>query len=305
MYKCPTCNKILTDLDFAFEKHFPVKHQGDCKCIQCMTNGEIANAFQKAEERAEQSKKDAGKSKKASLKAIISLVVAIMVTAPLGIFIDSDPSTYVIFACVVFLWIPCWLAYAICVCSLLSSFDMGLSPGSVFLFLIAHLWVPFYFIIAHCTKNHGYIGDYVGYECRDYPTEIQKAYIDARKEVKRFPISQEVDEFRGMCSKYAKEKNDIIKKYSILGQDRVDEELKKLTFPVKKFKVQNTDYYILNCTPSQTFILYQDEKGDLQGKVVANDFFIKSDGSWQSDFINLGISQESIDMMKKIIYQGA
>ena len=145
-----------------------------------------------------------------------------------------------------------------------------------------------------------------------FTPEVADAYVKAYREVKDCQkIRKQIDTYIKNCKTrnpwgtYEAQKKEIIKKYSLLNQDAVNEKLKELRFPFIKIRFNgvcgilvwyerdlrngvstSTPWHKDKKSVKSYFIVYEANDGKMRGTILDHDYFLLLDDDWLEYFKN-------------------
>ena len=144
---------------------------------------------------------------------------------------------------------------------------------------------------------------------KEYPQPVIDAYNYTYNRTKRAKIPERVFlKYKKKTEKNNKKINDIRSKYSIMGQNAVNEQLRRMCPPTIFANVGGEKYVIAYFTTNKPdyrcYLIRKNSIGEIEGKVVMNDYFVCSDtNDWREDWatIDRGEALELVERLKNHI----
>lgn len=144
---------------------------------------------------------------------------------------------------------------------------------------------------------------------REYPQPVIDAYNYTYNRIKRAKIPEKVFlKYKKEAEKNNKRINDIRRKYSIMGENAVNDQLRRICPPTVTATVGGKHYVIAHFVTVKPdyrcYLIRKNSNGEMEGKVVMNDYFLCSaTNDWREDWamIDYGKALELAERIKNYI----
>ena len=331
MYKCERCGRPLNEFDVGFsERLSEVGGNRECKCFRC-TTGKSANEFGRKLGKIIPFRIEYIDALKGTLVLLLLMIVATLLsTIDVGLSMFGGLINIICILVFIIMWIATTLELAgagsgelretgehyettlnsdgtIVTKKVTEYSDSGSALELLCLLgaLLTPVLYPIIYLMTRIFKP--YFG--TSKMLKKYPRPVIDAYNYTYNATKHAKTSETVFlEYRGKIEKNNKKINDIQKKYSIMGENAVNEQLRKICPPIVSVNAGGEKYVIAHFVEDRfdyrCYLIRKNSIGEIEGKVVMNDYFVCSDtNDWREDWATIdgGVALELVERLKNHI----